>query len=197
MRNGSLWSAIVFEKDVIFHEFDFKTSDLELKVSKSTIWTHTTSCDKGGFFLSLLSRKFDDRLSSNFHRFVILCICWDTPTVKASLWQLPIVYTAFKINGNQKTVGFKPTSVFYHKAFWPNISLQSHMVLLKKKKKNNFFFLSPENLISKTCMSQTFIRKFSENRWLFLRRHNRSGFSEIKNAIAFQCELSTGYSFIV
>ena len=48
------------------------------------------------FFLSLLSRKFDDRLSSNFHRFVILCICWDTPTVKASLWQLPIVSTAFK-----------------------------------------------------------------------------------------------------
>ena len=50
------------------------------------------------FFLSLLSRKFDDRLSSNFHRFVILCICWDTPTVnKTSLWQLPIVSTVFNV----------------------------------------------------------------------------------------------------
>ena len=49
------------------------------------------------FFLSLLSRKFDDRLSSNFHRFIILCICWDTPTVKASLWQLPKVSTAFNL----------------------------------------------------------------------------------------------------
>ena len=48
------------------------------------------------FFLSLLSRNFDDRLSSNFHRLVILCICWDTPTVKTNLWQLPIVSTAFK-----------------------------------------------------------------------------------------------------
>ena len=48
------------------------------------------------FFLSLLSRNFDDRLSSNFHRFVILCIYWDTPNVKASLWQIPIVSTAFK-----------------------------------------------------------------------------------------------------
>ena len=99
MRNSSLWNNVVFEKEVIFHEVDFETSDLELEVSKSTIWTHTTSCDKGVFFLSLLSRKFDDRLSSNFHRFVrpILCICLDTPTLKASLWQLPIVSTVFNI----------------------------------------------------------------------------------------------------
>ena len=37
----------------------------------------------GFFFLSLISRNFDDWLSSNHHRFVILCIiCWDTPTAK-------------------------------------------------------------------------------------------------------------------
>ena len=30
-------SGVVFEKEVIFHEFDFKTSDLELEVSKSSI----------------------------------------------------------------------------------------------------------------------------------------------------------------
>ena len=41
-------------------EFDFETSDLELEVSKSSIWKHTTSCDKG-VFRSLLSRNFDDR----------------------------------------------------------------------------------------------------------------------------------------
>ena len=29
---------------VIFHEFDFKTSDLELEVSKSSIWKHTYIC---------------------------------------------------------------------------------------------------------------------------------------------------------
>ena len=43
--NGSLWSNVVFEKEVIFHEFDFETSDLEFEVSKSSIWKHTTLCD--------------------------------------------------------------------------------------------------------------------------------------------------------
>ena len=37
----------VFEKEVIFHEFDFETSDLTFEVSKSSIWKHTTSCDRG------------------------------------------------------------------------------------------------------------------------------------------------------
>ena len=95
MRNGSLWSDIVFEKEVFFHEFDFETSCLELEISKSSIWTHTISCDKGVFFISVLCRNFDDRLSSIFHRLVILCICWDTTSVKTSLWQLPIVSTVF------------------------------------------------------------------------------------------------------
>ena len=57
--------------------------------------SESTSCDKG-VFLSLLSRNFDDRLSSNFHGFVILCICWDTISEKTGLWQLPIVPSVFK-----------------------------------------------------------------------------------------------------
>ena len=48
------------------------------------------------FFLSLISRNFEDRLSSNFDRFVVLCICWDTPSEKTSLGQLPIVTSVFK-----------------------------------------------------------------------------------------------------
>ena len=50
------------------------------------------------FFLSLLSRIFDDQLSSNFHRFVDLCICcWDTPSEKTGLWQLLKVYSVFNL----------------------------------------------------------------------------------------------------
>ena len=45
-----LWSDVVFEKEVVFHEFDFNTSDLEFEVSKSSIWKHSTSCDKCVFF---------------------------------------------------------------------------------------------------------------------------------------------------
>ena len=33
-------------------------------------------------FLSLFSCKFDDQLSLNVHRFVILCICWDISQVR-------------------------------------------------------------------------------------------------------------------
>ena len=72
MGNGSLLSDVVFEKEVIFLEFDFKTSSLEFEVSKSSIRKLRVT---GVFFLSLLPCNFDDQLSSYFHRCVILCIC--------------------------------------------------------------------------------------------------------------------------
>ena len=89
----SLWSDVSFKKEVIFYEFDFETSELELEVSNSNICKHTTSCDKGVFSLHY-SRNFDDQLSSNFLRFVILCICWYTKW----LWQLPLMSSVFKNN---------------------------------------------------------------------------------------------------
>ena len=39
--------------------------------------------------------NFDDRLGSNFYKFVILCICSDSPSEKTGLWQLPIVSRVF------------------------------------------------------------------------------------------------------
>ena len=35
--NGSLLSNVVFEKEVIVHEFDFETSELDFAVSKSSM----------------------------------------------------------------------------------------------------------------------------------------------------------------
>ena len=78
-----------------FRDLRFRTWGLEINHlnSHNFVW-------QGLFFFHYyLARNFDDRLSSNFHRFVILCIRWDTPTVKASLWQLPIVSTACKGRG--------------------------------------------------------------------------------------------------
>ena len=85
-----------------FRDLRFRTRGLEINRlnAHNFVW-------QGLFFLSLLSRNFNDRLSLNFHRFVILCTCWDTPTVKACLWQLPIVSTAFKIL-------FKQNNTFIH-----------------------------------------------------------------------------------
>ena len=96
MRNSSIWSDVDFEKEVIFHEFDFETSSLELEVSKSSIRKHTTSYDKGVFSFIIISQLWRP-LELKFSQVHILCIlCWDTPTVKTSLWQLPIVSTVFK-----------------------------------------------------------------------------------------------------
>ena len=47
------------------------------------------------FFLSSFPRNFDDQLSPNFHRLVILWLWWDTPSEKTGLWQLPNVYLPF------------------------------------------------------------------------------------------------------
>ena len=71
----------------------FETSGPEIKhlTAHNFVW-------KGVFFLPLLSRNFDDQLSLNFNRFVILCIlCWDTLSEKTGLWQLPKVSSVFKL----------------------------------------------------------------------------------------------------
>ena len=93
MRNGSLWSDVVFEKEAIFHEFDFETSNSELQVPKSSIWKHTTSCDYAFFsfhyYLALLTTDWAQLLTG--------LLCWDTQREKTGLWQLPIVYTVFNL----------------------------------------------------------------------------------------------------
>ena len=76
------------------------------------------------FFLSLLSRNFDDRLSSNFHRFVILCICWDTPSEKTGLWQLPKVSRVFNHSNLLTTIIYhsfpKDYSCVCNSVHWPS-----------------------------------------------------------------------------
>ena len=61
-------------------------------ISTSSIWKHTTSRDKGVFvfFHSYLATSATNWVQI-IHRFVILCICWDTLSERTSLWQLPIV----------------------------------------------------------------------------------------------------------
>ena len=44
-----------------------------------------------GVFSFINSLTFDDQLSLNFHRSVLLSICSDTPSEKTCLWQLPNV----------------------------------------------------------------------------------------------------------
>ena len=73
-----------------FRDLRFRTWGLDINYLKAHnfVW----QCF---FFFPLISRNFDERLSSNFHRFVILCIiCWETPSEESGLWQLPIVSTA-------------------------------------------------------------------------------------------------------
>ena len=98
MRNSSLWSDAVFEKEVIFHEFDFETSELDFEDSKSSIWKHTTSCDKGGFFFCYyLATSTTNWVQILTGLLFYACVDngWDTPC-KTGLWQLPIASNVFK-----------------------------------------------------------------------------------------------------
>ena len=82
----SLWSSVVFEKEVIFHEFDFETSELEFEVPKSSIWKLTTSCDKGVFSTT-------NELKFSQVCYIVQMLGY---TKKTGLWQLPIVSSVFK-----------------------------------------------------------------------------------------------------
>ena len=86
---------------------------------------------QGCFLLSFLSRNFDDWLSSNFHRLVILCVCWDTPTVKAILWQLPIVSTAFKLSIELQ---INMVLFFYKRQQWAKLEISACAVTRIKLK---------------------------------------------------------------
>ena len=92
VRNGSLWSSIVFEKEVISH----KNNKRLLARSLLFLSESTQIRPLRVFFLSSFSHNFDDQLSSNYHRLVILCLYWYTPSEKTGLWQLPNDFSAFK-----------------------------------------------------------------------------------------------------
>ena len=64
---------------------------------------------------------------------------WDTPIVKASLWQLPIVSTAFKINFRSLEMLFWGNKTIYY--FWKqtkNILREQIIFYGITKEQNNF-----------------------------------------------------------
>ena len=91
MRNGSLWSDVVFEKEVIlpriwFWDLRKRFLGLEVKHLKSHnfLW-------QGWFFFHYYLATSTTNWAKKFHRFVILCICWDTPSEKTGLWQCSVL----------------------------------------------------------------------------------------------------------
>ena len=142
MRNGSLWSNVDFQREVIFHEFDLKTSELDFEVSNSSIWKHTLRV-KRVFFLLLLSRNFDDKLSSNFHRCVILCIFWDTPREKTGHWQLPIVFNPkeFLIVLLYCASEISPSTHFFIFSFFSSLHYSNDFMIIVLRIHWNLMFL--------------------------------------------------------
>ena len=68
VRNGSLWSNAVLGKEVISHS-NIKRSLL------LGVWKHTNPCNNGVCsFIIFMKINWPNML-----KFVILCICWDTP----------------------------------------------------------------------------------------------------------------------
>ena len=89
MRNSSLWSIEVFEKEVISQQNSWITFETSRVRSRNQASESTQVCGTGVFFLSLFSPNFNDQLSSNFHRFVYLCMLRYT---KWEDWSLTIFY---------------------------------------------------------------------------------------------------------
>ena len=116
------------------------------EVSIQGIWKHTT-CVTRVFFLPLFSRNFDDRLSSNFHRFVILCICWDTPTVKTGLWQLPIVSSVSQTKHRLFCLPGKGYRPVYH-VMWSLCNWYPAFFLLSGNLLRHIFCLSSSKKLS-------------------------------------------------
>ena len=77
----------------------------------SSIWKHTTCANKA-VFLPLLSRNFDDQLSSNFHRFLILCICCEMHQVRR------LVFDNYQLCPKPLTTGLQ----IYTRVWWSLIS---------------------------------------------------------------------------
>ena len=86
VRNGSLWNDVVFEKEIIFHELDFETLDLEFEVSKSSNWKNRTLCDSGFFsFIIILQLRWPIELKLSQ-----VCYFMHMLSEKTGLLQLPM-----------------------------------------------------------------------------------------------------------
>ena len=94
MRNGSLWSDRVFEKEVFFHEFDFGTSSLALIRSRSQTSESTPTCEKGVFYYIHIC-QLRQPIELKFSQVCYFMHTKDTPSEETGLWQLPIVSTVF------------------------------------------------------------------------------------------------------
>ena len=91
VRKGSLWSEVFFEKEVIFNEFVFETSDLEFEIKH--LEAHNFVWQVCFFFHSYRATS-----TTNWAQIFtgsLFYACWDTPSEKAGLWQLPQVSSVF------------------------------------------------------------------------------------------------------
>ena len=153
----------------------------------------TQRCDKV-FFLPLFSRNFAIQLSSNFHRFVILCICWDTPSEKTGLWQLPKVSSV----SNVSTIQFAWTKI------------KNHFCLLIFSKENNvtswnivpsIVFCPVNHILSVRWIWHNWPKKRKRNCPIayihtgYICRHNR--FNLFLECLAYEVTLSLCFTMLV
>ena len=88
------WNALLFEKTLKQYQFSIARIT-------NLFWTHVMTrgnVRKQGWVFPLFSPDSDDRLSLNFHRFVILYRSCDTRSVGLGQYCLPKVSNGFKQN---------------------------------------------------------------------------------------------------
>ena len=102
---------------------------------------------QGCFYLSILSRNFNVQLSSSFHRFVILCICWDTPSARTGLWQscqrcpMSLMGNSHKDSSNEHWLtlnGLGNSGLFHRKYKSPIIEVRTNPQVTNEKQLMSF-----------------------------------------------------------
>ena len=73
-----------------FHRLVILCILLEFEVTKSSIWMHTNSCVFFHCYFATLTTNWGQVFTG-----LLFCICWDIPSEKTDLWQLPKLSSAF------------------------------------------------------------------------------------------------------
>ena len=115
MRNCSLWSNVVFEKEVILTKIFESETDFRPEVFFRHLRAYTFVHQ--GCFLNLFSCNFDDQLSPTFHRFNILCIC-GIHQVRKLVFGSPKRSSAFKLTDVQPSRRPDGSHVDYNSLPW-------------------------------------------------------------------------------
>ena len=91
LKTSWRWSEHTDENVTVIQRFFWEPTLLK----RDVYYIQTSFTLQQVYFFLILQLRWP--IESTFSQTVILCICWDTPSEKTGIWQLPKVSSAFKV----------------------------------------------------------------------------------------------------